>query len=163
MHTSQLFGCQFLVSVRFWVDSMTFDRYGKNRTTGTGAGLTPHHQAQKERISGKQDRFCASFNALPPPVDVSSFSCVISRFAYKGHVNLLICTAPPYITRLEPNIRTSPITPPTPSDQQSSRPPTRITPRTGGGCQSFTLPFSVNYDCDEGCVGVYLFCGMQLR
>jgi tetratricopeptide (TPR) repeat protein len=38
-------------------DIMTFDRYGKNRTTGTGVGLTPHHQGQKEHISGEQGCF----------------------------------------------------------------------------------------------------------
>ena len=36
-------------------------------------------------------------------------------------------------------------------DKQNSRIPTGITPRIGVGCQSFILPSSVDYDCDEGC------------
>jgi hypothetical protein len=35
--------------------------------------------------------------------------------------------------------------------RQDSRPPTRIAPRPGVGCQPFTLPSSTNYGCDEGC------------
>jgi hypothetical protein len=42
------------------------------------------------------------------------------------------------------------------STQQYSRPPTRIIPRIGVGCQSFTLPSSANYECYEGCNGFTL-------
>jgi len=38
-----------------------------------------------------------------------------------------------------------------PSRQQNRRPPSRVTPRLGGDCQSFTLPSSVDCDYDEGC------------
>ena len=40
--------------------------------------------------------------------------------------------------------------------QQNSRPPTGIAPRLGVGCQSFTLPSSVNYNWDKGCNGATL-------
>jgi hypothetical protein len=42
------------------------------------------------------------------------------------------------------------------SNQRNSRPPKGIAPRIGVGCQSFTLPSSANYDCDEDCNDVTL-------
>jgi len=41
--------------------------------------------------------------------------------------------------------------------QTNSRPRARIAPRLRVGCQSFTLPFSVNYGWDEDCNGSRLF------
>jgi hypothetical protein len=54
-----------------------------------------------------------------------------------------------HITRLERDIRILSITHQLRS--MSNQPPTGLPPRLGVGCQSFTLPSSVDCDYDEGC------------
>jgi hypothetical protein len=49
------------------------------------------------------------------------------------------------------------------SPKASNRPPAGIFPGPGVGCQSSILPSLTNDNCDEGCDGAILFCGLRLR